>query len=31
MIEKGLMTELGQKFIDIAKNTGKWEFTEAKK
>lgn len=30
MIEKGLMTEKGQLLIDIAKNTGKWEFTEAK-
>jgi uncharacterized protein YdeI (YjbR/CyaY-like superfamily) len=25
MIEKGLMTEHGQKFIDIAKNNGRWE------
>ncbi len=25
MIEKGLMTEQGQKLIDIAKNSGKWE------
>jgi uncharacterized protein YdeI (YjbR/CyaY-like superfamily) len=24
MIEQGLMTEHGQKIIDIAKNTGKW-------
>jgi hypothetical protein len=24
MIAQGLMTEYGQKFIDIAKQTGKW-------
>jgi hypothetical protein len=31
MIEKGLMTEHGQKLIDIAKKTGKWEVIEAEK
>lgn len=25
MVDEGLMTEHGQKFIDIAKKTGKWE------
>ena len=29
MIESGLMTAYGQKLIDIAKNTGKWEVIEA--
>ena len=28
MIEKGLMTQHGQKFIDIAKESGKWEAAE---
>lgn len=31
LIEKGLMTEHGQKLIDMAKNTGKWEVIEAGK
>jgi uncharacterized protein YdeI (YjbR/CyaY-like superfamily) len=31
MIGKGLMTEHGQKLIDIAKNAGKWEVIEAEK
>ncbi len=31
MIEKGLMTPYGQELIDIAKSTGKWEFTEVEK
>src|ERR1044072_5542080 len=31
MIESGLMTEHGQKLIDIAKKTGKWETLEAEK
>ena len=30
MIEKGLMTEHGQKLIDIAKNTVTWKTIEAK-
>jgi uncharacterized protein YdeI (YjbR/CyaY-like superfamily) len=29
MIENGLMTQHGQYFIEIAKNTGKWELIEA--
>lgn len=28
LIEHGLMTEYGQKSIDIAKNTGRWEVLE---
>lgn len=28
MIEQGLMTEQGQKLIDIAKQLGKWEVTD---
>lgn len=31
MIASGLMTVYGQKLIDIAKNTGKWEIIEAEK
>lgn len=31
LIENGLMTEHGQRLIDIAKSTGKWEVTEAEK
>lgn len=31
MIEQGLMTEHGQRFIDIAKQTGKWNVLERKK
>jgi uncharacterized protein YdeI (YjbR/CyaY-like superfamily) len=30
LIEKGLMTEHGQKLIDIAQQTGRWESTEVK-
>lgn len=30
MIEQGLMTEHGQKMIDAAKSTGRWEISETK-
>lgn len=30
MIELGLMTEHGQRMIDIAKSTGRWEISETK-
>jgi uncharacterized protein YdeI (YjbR/CyaY-like superfamily) len=31
MIEKGMMTPHGQKFIDIAKTSGKWDAVDEKK
>ena len=31
MIEKGLMTPGGQRLIDLAKESGKWEVAETKK
>ena len=31
MIKENLMTEFGQKLIDIAKATGKWEPTDTEK